>query len=146
VKKIRELEDNVMHVRIIKGLPTTDQYQKLRKAVGWYVVDDEATNRGLSNSLFGVLAVWDQRVVGCGRVVGDDGVYFYVQDVLVLPEYQGRGVGRAIMDAIMKFLKSRATKSAFIGLMAAKDVAEFYEKYGFARRAENRPGMFRVWE
>jgi ribosomal protein S18 acetylase RimI-like enzyme len=135
-----------MKVMIMKGLPTTDQYQKLRKAVSWDNVDEEATSRGLSNSLFGVYAVCNQRMVGCGRVVGDDGIYFYIQDIIVLPEYQGMGIGRAIMDAIMVLLRRRVTTNAFIGLMAAKEVEEFYEKYGFARRAENRPGMFRVWE
>lgn len=133
-------------VKIVKGLPTTGQYQKLRKAIGWDAVDDEATERGLSNSLFGVIAVCDERMVGCGRVVGDDGIYFYIQDIIVLPEYQGKGIGRAIMDQVMKYLRSRATPNAFIGLMAAKEIAEFYEKYGFAKRAQNRPGMFRVWE
>jgi hypothetical protein len=33
-----------------------------------------------------------------------------------------------------------------IGLMAAKDVAGFYEKYGFAVRPPDRPGMFVVWK
>ena len=122
--KPRGLEDDMSQVRIV----------------------NEATERGLSNSLFGVIAVCDERMVGCGRVVGDDGIYFYIQDIIVLPEYQGKGIGRAIMDQVMKYLRSRATPNAFIGLMAAKEVAEFYEKYGFAKRAQNRPGMFRVWE
>jgi hypothetical protein len=33
----------------------------------------------------------DGDAVGCGRVVGDGGVYFYVQDVIVVPGLQGLG-------------------------------------------------------
>jgi len=59
--------------------------------------------------------------VGCGRVVGDGGLYFYLQDIALLPEHQGRGLGAAIMDAVMAYLERTARRGAFIGLMAASD-------------------------
>jgi len=36
-------------------------------------------------------------------------------------------------------------ENSFIGLMAAKDVAGFYEHYGFHRRPADRPGMYMMW-
>jgi len=86
----------------------------------------------------------DGDAVGCGRVVGDGGVYFYVQDVIVLPELQGLGWGARIMDAVMRYLDASAPPGSFIGLMAAKDVEGFYRRYGFDRRPDDRPGMFRI--
>jgi GNAT superfamily N-acetyltransferase len=91
-----------------------------------------------------VCIVLANEVIGCGRVVGDGGVYFYVQDIIVLPEFQGKGIGRHIMDAIMEYLKTHASNGAFVGLMAAKGVSEFYERYGFKERPSDAPGMFRV--
>ncbi len=79
-------------------------------------------------------------------MVGDGGIYFYLQDVIVRPEQQGRGYGRLIMGALMGFLDRTARPGAFVGLMAATGVAAFYERYGFAPRPEGRPGMYRVWE
>ncbi len=64
----------------------------------------------------------------------------------MLPEFQGRGLGKRIMDAVMQFIRTHATQNAFIGLMAAEGVTGFYEKYGFAVRPPGRPGMFIVWE
>jgi len=56
-------------------------------------------------------------------------------------EYQGRGVGRDIMDKLNQLILARATPGAFIGLMAAEGVAPLYEKFGFRSRPANRPGM-----
>jgi ribosomal protein S18 acetylase RimI-like enzyme len=84
------------------------------------------------------------KVVGCGRVIGDGGIYFYIQDIIVLPEFQGKGIGRRIMDAVMEYLKAHARDGAFVGLMAAKGVSKFYERYGFKERPSDAPGMFLV--
>jgi len=125
--------------------PTVEDYHRLCRTVGWEHVDDEATEMGLRNALFSVCMIHKDQVIGCGRVVGDGGIYFYIQDIIVLPEFQGRGLGRRIMDAVMNYLSSHAHPNAFIGLMAAKGVSGFYEKHGFAERPPDRPGMFRIW-
>jgi len=130
--------------RLIERGPTVEEYRRLRAAVGWWDVEDNATRRGLDKALYSVCAAAEGQIVGCGRVVGDGGLYFYVQDVVVLPEYQKRGIGRAIMDAVMSYLEANARPGAFIGLMAAAGAARFYQRYGFAERPPGRPGMFKV--
>jgi predicted GNAT family N-acyltransferase len=69
-----------------------------------------------------------------------------VQDVIVSPELRGRGFGARIMDRVMGFLEGAAEPGAFVGLMAAQGVEVFYERYGFRRRQDDRPGMFIVWD
>jgi len=130
---------------LVERPPTLHEYQGLRKAVGWGDVDAEAIETGLKGALFSVCVVLGDRVIGCGRVIGDGGIYFYINDVIVLPEFQGKGLGRRIMDAIMGYLKSHARLGTNVGLMAAKDVSEFYVPYGFAKRTVDRPGMYRIW-
>lgn len=128
--------------RLVERAPTLEEYQKLRKGVGWWDVDNKAIEIGLHNSLFSVCVIFENEVVGCGRVIGDSGIYFYIQDVIVLPDFQGKGVGKRIMDAIMNYLKAHAQPGAFVGLMAAKGVSKFYERYGFTERSNDSPGMF----
>jgi ribosomal protein S18 acetylase RimI-like enzyme len=130
---------------LVERNPTLEEYQRLRAAVGWMDVETEAIDVGLRNSLFSVCIVSENKVIGCGRVVGDGGIYFYVQDVIVLPEFQGKGIGGRIMNAIMKYLKAHVPDGAFVGLMAAEGVSKFYERYGFKERPSDAPGMFRVF-
>jgi len=126
--------------------PVYVEYEKLRQVAGWVKVDREEVRKGLENSLFSVCAALNNKAIGCGRVVGDGGIYFYIQDVIVLPEFQGKGIGRYIVDAIMEYLREHAYDNSFIGLMAAKGVSAFYEKYGFEKRASDSPGMFLMWK
>ena len=130
-------------VEIVERLPTVDEYLQLRSSVDWPTVSAEAAERGLQKSLYSICAVLDGKLVGHGRVVGDGALYFYIQDVAVLQQYQGCKIGPQIMDAIMQWIDSRASHNSFVGLMAAKDVAVFYYRYGFTERPADRPGMYK---
>lgn len=129
--------------QIVERAPTIEEYFALRKGVDWMLFDEEMTARGLANALFSVCILHQGKVIGCGRVVGDGSLYFYVQDVIILPAFQGQGLGKRLMQAIIAYLDKHAHPGAFIGLMAAKDVSPFYTQFGFAVRPPDQPGMFR---
>lgn len=128
-------------VIIEERLPDVATYQAFKRLVGWSTTSDEAAAIGLKNSLFSVCAMLDGEIVGIGRVVGDGQVYFYLQDIVVHPDYQRRGIGRMITDAIMKYIEQHSPDKSFVGLMAAKDMARFYEQHGFKKRDDDAPGM-----
>ena len=130
---------------IVEKPPTVAQYRELREAVGWRDIPDGAVARGLPNALYSLCAESEGRTVACARIVGDGGLYFYLQDVIVHPEHQGKGVGAAMMDCLLAYLKRTAPPGSFVGLMAVKGASAFYERYGFAEREPGRPGMYRVW-
>jgi len=50
------------------------------------------TTASLAHSVYGVVVVHADQVIGMGRIVGDGFMYFYIQDVAVLPEFQGYGM------------------------------------------------------
>jgi len=131
---------------LVKRLPTVEEYKKLRKAVGWGRKEPKAVKIGLNNSLFSICVILNNEVIGCGRIIGDGAIYFYIQDVIVLPEYQRKGIGKRIMNAIMDYFKEHVYTNSFIGLMAAEGVSKFYEKYGFIERSPDMPGMFMRWK
>ncbi len=133
---------------LVEHVPTVDEYQALRTAVGWGEADVDAIQKSVQNSLYWVCALKQQRVVGCGRVVGDGGLCFYVQDLMVIPMYQGQGLGHRLMQKIMEYVRANAHHGGFVGLMAAKGAERFYLKYGFMERPtpEYGPGMILFWQ
>jgi GNAT superfamily N-acetyltransferase len=132
--------------RFIERPPEAADYRRLRRSVGWEDLEEEAVIAGLRNALYSLTVVFRGETVGCGRVVGDGAIYFYIQDVIVEPGLQGRGLGRCIMDRVMGFIRHNARHNSFIGLMAASGAARFYERYGFKERPDDRPGMWFMWK
>jgi ribosomal protein S18 acetylase RimI-like enzyme len=122
-------------------LPSVDDYCALRDAVHWWNVSREATERALKNSLFAVCVWHEGQMIGHGRVVGDGSIVFYIQDVIVHPAHQGKGIGTQIMEMIMRYVRSQATTGTYVGLMSAERAVALYEKFGFTKRPDNMPGM-----
>ncbi len=120
------------------------KYQSLRKTTGWDMLDDAVVKNALEKDLYSVAVIDGDRYIGMARVVGDGGMYFYIQDVIVHPDLQGKGIGTLLMAYVERYIESHAPHNAFVALMAAKGVAEFYKKYGYAERPENKPGMYKI--
>jgi ribosomal protein S18 acetylase RimI-like enzyme len=78
---------------------------------------------------FSAYVISENKLIGCGRVIRDGDIYFYIQDIGVLPKFQGRGIGKRIINAIMEYLKANTRDGAFTGLMTAKRVHKFCEQY-----------------
>lgn len=72
-------------------------------------------------------------LVAMGRVVGDGGCFFQVVDIMVHPDFQGRGLGVEVMRRIMAYLTEAADETAHINLFAAPKATRLYERFGFAR-------------
>jgi GNAT superfamily N-acetyltransferase len=130
-------------VEIVEGTPSPEEYAAFRAHVRWPAVDPVQAARGLRASLASVIARdVDGAVVGMGRVVGDGGVYLYLQDVIVLEDWRGRGIGTRLTEALLDHVRELGGPGTFVGLMAAGGIAPFYERFGFQARAEDRPGMW----
>jgi len=117
---------------IARRSPTVEEYRALRASAGLERVTAPAALEGLSNSLFSVCVFHEGALAGLGRVVGDGGLYFYIQDVVVLPEHQGQGLEKLIIDCLMSYLKESASSDASICAMASEVSCGFCEHYGFA--------------
>lgn len=129
-------------VTLVAARPTTDQYLHLRAQAGLGSADQKAVETALAASLYSVCAFHNNQVVGCGRIVGDGGLYFYVEDLIVEAASRGAGVGGRILQALLAWLKKNARDGAFIGLTASGNATGFFERHGFREWPDSRPGMF----
>ena len=48
------------------------------------------------------------------------------------------------MKEVMGYIMANTKSGAFVGLMAAKGLEEYYKQFGFKARDEDAPGMYRV--
>lgn len=131
-------DDYTLHER----LPTVEEFQALRAAAGMAPRSRAGVERGLPNSLYAVVVGYEPtgETVGMGRVVGDGGSVFHVTDMAVHPDHQRRGVGRAVMTAILDYIQETAPPQAYVNLMA--DVDGFYEQFGFEETRPASKGMY----
>jgi len=76
-----------------------------------------------------------------GRLLGDGGWYFHVVDMAVLPEHQRRGLGDAILGALLDRVRDLAPPGAYVNLFADPPGRALYARHGFADTA---PGSVRM--
>ena len=120
-------------------------YKSLRKSVGWKELSDKQMTKALRNSIVTFCAYEDEKPIGMGRIVGDGAVICYIQELIVCPEYQGKGVGDALMRRLIGYVESLRIENTelMLCLMCAKGREPFYERYGFIGRPTDSlgPGM-----
>ncbi|MEQ8954901.1 MAG: GNAT family N-acetyltransferase [Gammaproteobacteria bacterium] len=122
--------------------PDINSYIRLRKNSGLSARSLEAAAVGLPASLFAVTVYnLDGYAVGMGRVVGDGGCNFEVVDIAVEPAYQGKGLGRLIMEHVTQYLDANVPPGSYTCLIA--DTPWLYEKFGFEYCTPQLHGMHR---
>lgn len=120
-------------------------YLELRKSVNWKELSLEQASLALKNSLFTVCAYDGDKPIGMGRIVGDNVVVDYIQDLVVRPDSQSEGVGRLIIEKLIKYVKDSKLEDTeiMLCLMCAKGREDFYKKFDFIARPTDSlgPGM-----
>jgi GNAT superfamily N-acetyltransferase len=122
-------------IELIERFPDIGTYCGLRAAAGMLPKTVEAAERGLRNTLYGVSLLHAGETIGMGRVIGDDGCFFIVVDIAVLPAWQGKGLGTRIMVALDAWLQAHVPESAYVSLVADGDAKHLYTKFGFVETA-----------
>lgn len=81
-----------------------DEILELYGSVGWsnYVNKPAMLRLAFEHSLSAFGAYSSGQLVGIIRVVGDGHSIIYIQDIIVHPEYQGKGIGRLLLEEVLK--------------------------------------------
>ena len=131
-----------MRVAYSNTLPAKDEYFRLFESTGWnegYQLDADGLREAIGKSWYLVSAYHDDHLVGFGRVISDGVLHALIVDLIVLPDYQGSGIGSRILDELTDKCRSQGIPD--IQLFCASGKVGFYEKHGFARRPADGPGM-----
>lgn len=130
------------NIILLENKLTAEQFCDLQEAVGFGRPNYQQIERAIKNSIYSVFVTVDEEVAGMGRLVGDGARIFYIQDVFIKPEYQRKGIGKLIVEKLLEYIKSNSMPNSrvIVGLMAAKDKEEFYQKLGFRIRPNEKEG------
>ena len=109
---------------------SAEDYCVLRKSVGFYDIPIAQVQRALDKSDCIVAASVDGSPVGMARLMSD-GTQVLVMDVVVHPDYQGKGVGRGLMERIRAYIESTEYDRMLVNLLTDSDKVGFYEKLGY---------------
>jgi GNAT superfamily N-acetyltransferase len=129
-------------VAIVERMPTLEEYEALVRAVGWGrgAASDRAA-KALAGTRSGVVAVESESVVGAGLILGDGASCAYLKDIMVRPEWQGRGVGSRIVQALLAAIRRTMTGEVLVTLFTGRRLGEFYERFGFRGPEDGLYGM-----
>lgn len=111
---------------------TYQEYVSLRSSVGWNNFAEEQVAYSINNSAYNITVVDDNRTIAMGRLIGD-GIYYLLVDIVVNPEFQGKGIGSKIVDMLLAYVDNRTPTGgrASVQLIAEQGKEEFYIKRGF---------------
>ena len=134
--------------RLADGPPTVADYLLLRERAGLSSKRQDQAEAALGGSWAAVHVVHetDGTTVGMGRVLGDGGWYFHVVDMAVLPEHQRRGLGDAILTALLDRIRRAAPEGAFVNLIADPPGRKLYARHGFTPTAPDAISMARTFD
>ena len=129
--------------RLVMAAPPVPDYLRLRREAGLSPKNHAQAASALPGSWAACHVTVDssREVVGMGRLLGDGGWYFHVVDMAVHPEHQRRGLGDAILSALLDRVRTSVPPGAYVNLLADPPGRQLYARHGFVDTAPGSVGM-----
>lgn len=132
-KKSVDFPENVV---IVERKPTREEFLALEHSVGWTdTLNMSRLTEHLAAPVFGVVAVdtITNEAIGCALVISDNASFYYIKDVMVKKEWQGKRVGTALMKAVSDWLDKNGLKKSLVGLYTGENLEPFYSQFGLTK-------------
>lgn len=142
-KQRMDIEQDIV-IKTIKSAEHQDLI-RLYKDAGWWEpsFDDhpDFLNGIVKDSALFVGAFSGKKLVGMGRALSDLASDAYIQDVAVLKAFRGGGIGKKIIQTLVKQLTQKGVD--WIGLVAQPGTTSFYQELGFEVMKDHVPFKYR---
>ena len=103
----------------------------LYDSVGWsvYTRDINGLLAAIDGSDFLVIAQENDTLIGLARAISDDASVVYIQDILVRPSHQGRGIGKGLVRAVLD--RYEHVRKKVLLTDSRPEQLQFYASLGF---------------
>ena len=112
----------------INELIKPEDISSLREAVGWNRMDRELCNPLLTSYCH--IAVYEgNELIGYIDSISNGVTDAYIQDLMVHPKYQGKGIGTELMNRMIDYMKEKHIY--IVSVIFEEKLKGFYERFGF---------------
>ena len=119
---------------------------ELRKVLGWKEISENQFKKGLENTMFKMSIKHNGKIVACGRLIGDYSCKGLLSDIMVHPDYQKQGLGKAIVTTLLDMAIDSLEEGELFQVEATPTAGNknFYVKCGMKYKPENQDGVY-IW-
>ncbi len=140
MKNNKKTKNSHIIVKKVSRICVEDFRNLYLDAAWWEAEYDDNTsfiNKAVKGSFCFVGAFVGGKMIGMGRALSDGCSDAYIQDVVVLKPYRGRGVGNRIISCLVDYLQKHGVD--WIALIAEPDSTAFHKKNGFRKMSRYTP-------
>ena len=125
-----------------------EDFLELRKQVGFQMLSLKQAENVLRHTSYISVVLYMGKAVGMTRLLFDFCTDAYITDVIVLPDYQGCGFGKILLEDTISFIKENVIEGTKIActLYANKGKEEFYQRFGFEVLPNDKYGYGMILE
>ena len=105
------------------------QIADLRESVGWNRMEESYKDLKMTN-LFHIACYENDLLIGYVCVVSNNVTDAYIQDLMVHPFYQNKGIGTSLMNQTISKIKEKKIYMISV-IYGEESLRKFYEKFGF---------------
>ena len=134
-------------ISIKENINSIEEFNYLYDVVGWGSYDEKVSKKALANTMYSV-SVYDDKIIGYGRIIGDGICFLYIHDVMVAPKYQNKKIGSQIMNKLLEKVNQIKIENPYVRvyLGASKGKEKFYERFGFITREDANLGSGMIFD
>lgn len=127
-----DIENSKFQFKYNQALNSVDWHRvvKLFEEINWKTRLEDEIEKAFSLSTITLFVYEDQKLIGFGRIISDGRYYAILADIVVDPDYQGRGIGKQIVSK----LASQLQGYHFVNLSAAPGADKFYKSVGWKKQ------------
>ena len=126
----------------LENIKNVKEFNKLSDLVGWGKRKEDSLKVALEKTVYSISAYDYGEIVGYGRIVGDETMFLYIQDIMVSPEYQNQKIGTNIMNKLLDKVEEYRSLYPDIRVYVGPEYGKenFYRRFGFKTRKEAHLG------
>ena len=139
--------DEDIQIKLVDSWPE-QVVVSLYKMGGWWKESyDSSLIQSMIKGSFVFAIVVDtinDKAIGMGRVISDGISDAYIQDLIIMPEYRKKGIGKKLVKTLIDYCISK--KLVWIGLIAEPGSEDFYKDLGLKNMKGHIPMLYMLEE